>query len=159
MKLINDDITKQTAGLIIHGVNASGAMASGVALSIKTKWPVIYKQFKNNGTGEELLGELDIIRIDAGLYIGNGYTQLSYGKDGKRYAAPWAVDTVIQKAFAWVHFMNNTINALVDDGDLFVLKSPKIASMLGGLDWDTEVAPIFTKYEQSYGIEAEIYYI
>lgn len=159
MKLINENITGQTTGLIIHGVNCSGAMGSGVALAIKTQWPQIYTKFKEVGPGEELLGQLDIIRINAGLYIGNGYTQLNYGKDGKRYADLNAVDKVLQSAFLWVDVMNCTINSLVENGDLFVLKAPKIASALGGLDWDTEIAPLFLKYEAEFGAEAEIYYI
>ena len=161
MKLINEDITQDftSPSLRIHSVNCSGVMGSGVALAYKTKWPQIYTRFKEIGAGESLLGDLDIIRIDANNYIGNGYGQLYYGKDGTRYADPNAIDTIVHKAFAWVTLMNNTINSIVENGELFVLKSPKIASDLGGLDWDTEVAPIFLKYEELFGIESEIYYI
>lgn len=159
MKLINEDITKQTTGFILHGTNTRGVMNAGVAKAIRNMWPQVYTQFKKNGSGEHLLGTLDIIKINSTLYVGNGYTQLNYGRDGKQYADIKAVESVIQQAFYWVAMNNQQLSELYDSPQLFVLKSSKIASVLGGLDWETQVKPVFEKYEQLSGAEVEIYYI
>lgn len=62
-----------------------------------------------------------------------------------KYASVNAVDMVLQKAFTWCH-----INSVQ-------LKSVKIGCLRGGLDWDTEVKPLFEKYETQFGIEAQIF--
>ncbi|MDF2435392.1 MAG: hypothetical protein JWP44_5023 [Mucilaginibacter sp.] len=147
MILINRDITLETFGLLIHGVNCKHKLGSGVALAFKRKWPIIYTEYMCEESGKKMLGKLHIIKVADDLYVGNGYSQEFYGYDGKRYASVEAIDLILQKAFSWCHL--NKIQ----------LKSPKIGSKLGGLDWDTEVAPLFVKYETQFETQAEIYYI
>lgn len=84
MQFIYNNIIKETTGLLLHGCNCTGkAMHSGVAKSIKNKWPVVYHRFKTVGGGKHLLGMLDIIKINDNLYIGNGYTQQFIGYNKK----------------------------------------------------------------------------
>jgi O-acetyl-ADP-ribose deacetylase (regulator of RNase III) len=147
MRLIKGDITQETSGLIIHGCNTVGGFGSGVAGAVRRKWPQVHHRFSQMGTGKHLLGTLDIVKIDDNLFIGNGYTQETCGYDGQRYASPEAIDRVLQKAFVYCHLNN------------IQLKSPMIGSGLGGLDWETEVKPLFEKYEQIYNTEVNIYYI
>jgi O-acetyl-ADP-ribose deacetylase (regulator of RNase III) len=147
MQLIQQDITKETEGLIIHGVNCQRTMGSGVALAIKTKWPIIYREYMTQGKGRQMLGHLHIIPVGGSLYVGNGYTQEFYGRDGKQYADINAIDLVLHKSFMWCY-----LNGVQ-------LKSPKIGSQLGGLDWETQVKPLFEKYEEKFGTEAKIFYI
>lgn len=147
MQLIKGDITLETEGLIIHGVNCSGKMASGVALAIRNKWPVVYTRFVEAGSGQKLLGLLDTIWINDKLCIGNGYTQLTYGYDGQRYADLEAVRSVVHKAFLWCEMYQ------------LALKAPKIASDRGGLSWDDEVKPLFLGNERKFGFESKIYHI
>lgn len=147
MKLIHQDITLENSGLIIHGVNCQRRMGSGVALAIKNKWPVVYDEYMKYGMGKDMLGKLHIIKVAPNLYVGNGYTQEFFGYDGAKYADIDAVDAVIHKAF---------LECWLTDTQL---KAPKIGCQLGGLDWDSEVKPLFEKYEQYYGTQAEIYYI
>jgi hypothetical protein len=147
MKLIKADITNETSGLIIHGVNCQNKMGSGVALAIKNKWPKIYKEYMKEAGGRKMLGHLHIISVADDLWIGNGYTQEFYGYDGKRYVDPFALDIVLHKAFMWCY-----LNGVQ-------LKSPMIGALRGGMDWETEVRPLFEKYETKFGSEAEIFYI
>ena len=146
MLLIEGDITDETSGLILHGVNTQAAMGSGVALAIKNKWPIIYSEYMKQGKGRHLLGSCHIINVEPGLYVANGYTQEFYGYDGKRYADPDAVRSVLYNAFKWCS--ENKIE----------LKMPKIASARGGLDWPTEVVPLIEQYETIFEIQVKIIY-
>lgn len=151
MKIINNDITEETEGLIIHGVNCQGVMGTGVALAIRNKWPIAYIDYKSACTeyrkSKVLLGKLQVSRIDDNLYIGNGFTQEYYGRDDKIYADLRAVDLVLHKAFMWCY-----LNEMP-------LKSVQIGCGLGGLLWDIEVKPLFQKYEAQFKTEAQIYHI
>lgn len=131
MEYIHGDITKETSGLIIHGVNAQGVMGSGVALAIKTKWPQIYTAYKSHVQGKEAMGRVQFVEIDESLVVGNCWTQEFYGKDGRVYADRNALLKCLYTAFAYC------------DEHGLELKSPKIASGLAGLDWENEVVPLF----------------
>ena len=140
MEIIHDDILKCDEGLVIHGTNCSGGFGSGIAGQVRQQLPVVYENFKKIPQGEQSLGTLQIVSIPGkkGLYWGNGFTQLNFGKDGKKYASLEAVDKVLEKAFKLCMLYNMPLN------------SPKIGCGLGGLSWEDEVKPIFEKYEAEY---------
>ena len=48
MQIIEGDITLESSGLIIQGVNCQGAMGSGIALAIKNRWPEVYDAYKSH---------------------------------------------------------------------------------------------------------------
>lgn len=148
MKLLNDDITKCDEGLIIHGVNCQGVMGSGIAKSIKRKWPIIYQRFKQKGKGKHLLGTTQIIPInDDCLYVANCFTQEKYGRDGKVYASLDAIEKSLNDIFSFALHHNLTIH------------SPKIGCGLGGLKWN-DVSRIYKNMILKYGHEdVIIYYI
>lgn len=139
------DITEQTEGLILHGVNASYAMGSGVALAIRNKWPKAYDSYMEVDQGQLALGMLQIVFITNNLMIGNGFTQLHYGSDGKKYAREYAVREVLEEAYRFC------------SSNKIVLKTVKIGCLRGGLDWETEVLPIFEELNKQYDISVEIY--
>ena len=152
MKIIKSDITLETSGLIIHGTNTRGVMGAGAALAIRNRWPIVYEKFLERGKGKHLLGTLDIIKVADELYVGNLYSQEDYGRDGGRYADLSAIDVGLHKAFMWC-YLND-----------MQLKSTMIGCQLGGLDWESEIKPLFLKYEDRFhdgktSLEAEIYYI
>jgi O-acetyl-ADP-ribose deacetylase (regulator of RNase III) len=147
MKLLNKDILKCTEGLIVHGTNASGAFGSGVAGQIRKQFPQVYDKFKMMPTGVDSLGKLQIVHIENDLYIGNGFTQLNYGNDGKRYASVKAIEQVIHQALNWCSLHDN-----------LSAHFPKIGCGLGGLSWELDVEPIFKEYHAKYPrIEITIY--
>lgn len=131
MEYINRDITNETSGLIIHGVNCQGKMQSGVALAIKTKWPQVYEAYMQHPQGREALGSVQFVPIEDGLYIGNCWTQEFFGNDGKIYADRGALRRCLFQALAFCETHG------------FELKTPKIASGLAGFNWDSDVVPIF----------------
>jgi len=128
------DITEVTTGIIAHGVNCQRVMGSGVALAIKTKWPIIYDVFMNSAAG---LGDADVIEISDFLYVANCYTQEFYGS-GRKYATTEAIESSLQIVFENAQTYNVPVNL------------PKIGSDRGGLDWDTEVLPIIQALDESF---------
>ena len=140
IEYIIKDITTIEIGVILQGVNTKGVMGSGIALAIRRKWPDVYKMFKENGTGEHLLGTTEfLMRCDTPrLVVANGYTQVHYGNDGKRYADPDAVEKCVLAATEYA-----------DAFDL-PLYLPKIGCGLGGLSWEDEVKPLIEKASSDF---------
>ena len=149
VKIVNRDITTVTAGILCHGVNCQGAMGSGVAKAIKEKWPEVYQIFKNSDVGRDMLGAIKMVKPSGypDLTIYNCYTQEYYGRDGKRYASLDAVRESLYKIFRIAETTNETIHL------------PKIGCGLGGLDWDSEVSPVITKYSESFEVPVYVYEI
>lgn len=138
MKYKVQDITTVEDGLVIHGVNCLGVMGSGVALAIRNKWPTVYSSYKTMPTGKESLGVTQIVTVTPDLYVANCFTQLNFGNDGRRYASLEAVDECLAECFDFAQI-----------SDLHI-RTPKIASDRGGLDWESEVKPLFDKYMKMY---------
>jgi len=140
IEYITKNITTVEEGIILQGVNTSGAMGSGIALAIMRKWPFVYESYKENGTGKHLLGltEFYMRSEHPKLVIANGYTQINYGSDGKRYADP--------------HAVAKCTNAAVEYAEAFDLPvyMPKIGCGLGGLSWEDEVKPIIEKVSSDF---------
>lgn len=139
----NSDVTLATHGIIAHGVNCQGVMGSGVALAIRNKWPAVYDAYlANNRIPEEmrgqLLGSCHIIRVGEDLWVANCYTQLNYGKDGTKYASVDAIRRSLGFVFSHANATGLPIHA------------PRIGAGLGGLDWDTEVLPVFEDLNSEY---------
>lgn len=144
MQIIKQDITKIDNGVICHGVNCQGVMGSGVAKSIRDKWPVVYSEFKNNGTGRIMLGTSQIVEIEHGsLYIANCYTQEFYGRERKRYASVSAIQTALDEVLRFA----------VPKG--LKVYSPMIGCGLGGLTWG-EVKSVYSVLEQTHKISITV---
>jgi len=136
IEYIKKDITTVETGVILHGCNCSGkAYGSGVAGAIRRKWPHAYESYIENGSGEQLLGTTEfLINSDnIGLIIANGYTQVNYGSDGKRYADLDAIRKCVLAATEYAQAFELS------------LYMPMIGCGLGGLSWEDEVKPIVKK--------------
>lgn len=138
IKIIQKDITTVTNGIVAHGCNCLGYMSAGVALAIARKWPKVLQQYKMYLGYYGLdyayaLGKTQLVVIDSELFVANCFTQLHVGfdKDGN----PPANLTAIKDSLREVIFHCN------DSGmDLY---TPQIGCGLGGLDWETQVKPIY----------------
>lgn len=86
MQIIEGNILDFNKGVICHVVNCQGKMASGIAKTIRDKYPKHYEDYitvfneKKNKLGSTVLTE-----INAGLYICGIHAQLNYGYNGQRY--------------------------------------------------------------------------
>jgi len=88
---------------IIHGCNSHGIMGSGVAKSIRDKYPDAYKDYNNayNSYGLEL-GDVIVSVQDDGKVIHNAITQRDYGRNSSRvYVSYWAIAEVFRKINQW----------------------------------------------------------
>jgi len=125
---IQGNILDTTVDVIAHGVNCQGAMGSGVAKVLYTKWPEIKKEYHKRydrkleagWKPKDFLGYVNIAHTNDNKEILNCYTQLKYGYDGKKYIsydALYDVFSAISKKYKEVAI-------------------PKIGCGLAGGDWE-----------------------
>ena len=141
------DVTSPTRGIIAHGCNAVHVMGAGVALAIARKFPQAYNAYKNlhvrNGQLVEcphLLGTVQFVDIDYNLFIANCFTQIKTGRDehGNPPAYLEAIEQCLTQCL--VHAQTHGVP----------LYAPQIGCGLGGLDWETQVKPIYTKLAEEF---------
>lgn len=147
LHLVTKDITTVDRGIIVHGCNCQGVMGSGVAKFLRDKYPEIFPSYhercefaKNDGDEDVLLGDVDVVNIRKDLFVVNGFTQSFYGKGARsgKYATEPAITGVLTYTYTLAHILCLPVYA------------PKIGAGRGGLDWSTEVEPIFQKIDASY---------
>src|SRR5262245_16200004 len=98
MKIIRQDITTVEApAVIIHGVNCQGAMGSGVAKALYTKWPQVREAYMALPKASMNLGKVQPVLVGGDLYVLNCFTQSCYGYDGERYADLSAIGDCLGK--------------------------------------------------------------
>jgi len=149
IKYINKDITEVNEGCILHGVNCSAAMNSGVAAAIRAKWAKVYKEyltlFRNSKFEPNLLGTIQPVRINEKLVVVNGFTQVRFGNDGKIYADLCAVKQCIERTMKkFKHY------------DICI---PMIGCGLGGLDWDRDIKKYLVAVSREQSQNIRVYYL
>lgn len=87
----NGDMFSSTANVLCHQVNCMGRMGSGIAKTVREKFPNVYKSymsFCNSGafTPDELLG--CTLFCECGEQtVANLFAQRNYGYDGRQYTS------------------------------------------------------------------------
>lgn len=142
INFITKDVTTVERGMVVHGVNCQGRMGSGVALAIRNKWPEVYERYRavdvNVPNKTALLGTYHFIGVGKDLYVGNLYTQVYYGNDGKKYAS---LDAIKQCLYGTANM------AQVYQLPVYL---PRIGCGLGGLKWDIDVGPTLDEISDKY---------
>jgi len=138
------DITSNTTGVLINGVNCQGRMGSGVAKAYLDKWPIV-KTIYLNDHGSKGLGDCRLIHVGPGLYVANCYTQEFFGYDGKKYASYNAIENSVFQA------------ASAADALGVAVKTPYVGCGLGGMSWDEEVQPLLSEIEKAWGEQIEVW--
>lgn len=109
MKIIEKDILTVKNGVLIHQVNCREKMGSGIAKSLKDKWPIIFHNYSflcRNYNSNYLLGKIDPVLVstqNGELWVVNLFGQDSYGKDGKLYTNYQAWETALAKLFQYTN--------------------------------------------------------
>ncbi len=79
------------AQILVHQVNCTGRMASGIAKTIRETYPVVYDEYmeycKTIPNPKMRLGDINIVKISRKQAVCNLFGQLNYGYDGKRYTS------------------------------------------------------------------------
>ena len=74
---------------ICHQVNCQGRMASGIAKSIREKWPEVYKAYMDwhKTSGHTIYNNILIVPVENNQNVINMASQYNYGYDNKRYTS------------------------------------------------------------------------
>ncbi len=84
MTIEDGNILDKTHGIICHQVNSEGVMGAGLALSIKNKYPVVYKEYMEvYNTGQWRTGRVSYTEVADGLFVANLCAQGMYGYGGR----------------------------------------------------------------------------
>ena len=139
MRYEKRDITSvQAPGLIAHGVNCQNAMGSGVARALFTQWPKVKRKYHKYGNME--LGSVQVIEVETDLWVSNCFTQEFYGRDGKKYASPEAIEEALEQVISFIESRSLTP----------VIHMPPIGCGLGGLDFEEDVKPVLQRLESTF---------
>lgn len=86
VEIINHDLLMLDCDIFCHQVNCQGRMGSGIAKTIKEKYPIVFEEYinfcKNAISSKNLLGKCQIININDNLLCANLFGQLYYGYGG-----------------------------------------------------------------------------
>lgn len=126
MKILKKDLTTISSGIILHQVNCQGKFASGLAGSIRQKYPEVYLSYMNfcqTYGKHNLLGKFDDVHVSDSLVIVNCFSQEFYGYDGRRYTDYYS----IRKIFGDVY---------KKFGDKEYFAPVRYGCGLGGGDWN-----------------------
>lgn len=152
---------------ICHQVNCQGKMNSGIAKSIRDKWPVVYENYiiKHNETekyllaacggyevspdvSEVLLGDIQLVGLWDNYYetdfhqsVINMFAQQHFGYDGRRYTSYDAFWSCLGK-----------IKDVVPSGKKIGFPG-RIGCVRGGANWDV----IYEMINQVLGQDYEVY--
>jgi len=142
MKIVKQNITEITRGVIAHGCNCQGVMGSGAAKALRDRWPMIFPPYQTVCRGaeantSELLGKAVIVNVGVDLYVANLFTQNFFGSTGV-FASESAIEESLTYALTFAHENNLPLYAV------------KIGALRGGLDWETEVKPIYVSLESRF---------
>ena len=119
IQYFDGDLLESGCDFICHQVNCKGVMGSGIAKSIKDKWPVVYEEYRDwyiscdawahahrndecqYQPADVMLGNIQIINVNYKQKIVNMAGQNDFGYEGKRYTsydAFWSCLGEIKKA-------------------------------------------------------------
>jgi O-acetyl-ADP-ribose deacetylase (regulator of RNase III) len=99
MQVVTGDILDETHGLIVHGCNAQGKFASGLAAQIALRYPQAFFDYMRHYKSKKLrLGDVIETKVGENHYILSTITQRFYGRvPGAVYVDYDAVIDVFEK--------------------------------------------------------------
>lgn len=132
-KIVCGDLTEANADLICHQVNCQGAMNSGVAKSIRNKYPKVYQEYINyvksyENNKRDLLGKIQIVNLDKNNIV-NIFAQYNYGYSGNCYTSYDAFNNAILS-------LKNEITSIYKGKEITVAFPYKIGCVRGGANWN-----------------------
>lgn len=145
VQYISDDLFNTDAELILHGVNAQGRFASGIAKQMKEKFPIVaMRYFDRHKDQGWKIGDTQFNYIGDRIIV-NACSQQYYGYDGQQYVSYLALYKIFTDVFSFA----------VHSG-IKKIAMPKIGAGLGGGDWSV-IEGILIKCLSTRDIEVYIY--
>ena len=88
VKHFEGDLLESSCDFICHQVNCQGVMGSGIAKSVREKWPEVYNIYKYHCFHtDDLLGTVQACELKNKQTIINMFAQDNYGYDGRRFTS------------------------------------------------------------------------
>lgn len=151
IKIVRGDLLQATENIIGHQVNCQAVMGSGVAKSIRDKFPKAYEEYmdlnlayKKQNWHSDLLGQTQVVSIEINKkYIANMFGQFRYGYDGEKYTDTEALFNCF-----------TTIRDYAERNNLSVALPYMIGCYRGGADWKEVEDLILTAFD---GYEVTLY--
>ncbi len=147
IKEVIGDILLSEAEVIAHGVAPGDHFTSGLALSLREQWPSMVKDFRHYCHLEHPKPGGVWLWSGPGRRIANLFTQEPGHKEGGHPGK------------ASVENVNHALRALRHTAEKESFKSialPKIATGVGGLDWDS-IRPLIDHHLGDLGIPIWVY--
>jgi len=148
IKEVAGDILLSKAGAIAHGVAPNDDFKQGLALALREHWPAMYKDFRHYcQTYSPKPGSLWSWKGPGSAVIINLFTQEP--PDGHQS----------RPGKASLPNINHVLQALkkeVQDQKITSLALPRLATGVGGLDWD-DVRPLIEGTLRDLGIPVYVY--
>ncbi len=134
--------------VILHGVNVQGAFGAGFAAVLKAAYPECVPVYTAACAAHSLLPGGIVVYVSPPASdlprVIHVATQEFYGRRGRA-----RID--------WVRSSLDAARIYLDENALAEVAMPKIASGLGGLDWNTQVLPALTDIFGNWPGKAVIY--
>jgi O-acetyl-ADP-ribose deacetylase (regulator of RNase III) len=148
---IKGDLLTTDCDIMAHGVNAQGVMGSGVAKSIRNKYPKAYEDYnKQYRTLGLTLGKILWVPIWEGPLIANCITQEFYGRDStKTYINYEAIRSCMEGVHSEAAFED-------EHNKKQTVAMPMIGAGLGGGEWDRIEAIIEGEFTE---VVPNVYYL
>lgn len=149
---VKGDILLSTAQLIAHGVAPNDDFHTGLALSLRERWPAMYSDFRHHCHGSHpKTGEIwtwsGAGENGAPVRLVALFTQeAAYNKGGK--PGPATTENVN-------HALRH-LRQLVEKENIASVALPKLATGVGGLDWD-HVRPLIERNLGKLGVPIFVY--
>jgi hypothetical protein len=89
---------------------------------------------RDHRPGPHNLGQTQMVEVGPDLWVANCFSQNYYGRDGRRYADPFAIYKAFTALLKWLKGRPEAIP--------LPLYMTRIGCNNGGLDWDQDVLPV-----------------
>ncbi|MBL7661658.1 macro domain-containing protein [bacterium] len=148
IKEVVGDILLSGSDLIAHGVAPNDNFGQGLALSLRDRWPALYKDFRHYcQTTHPEPGQVWVWTGADRVRIANLLTQeAAYGHGAK-------------PGIAHLDYVNHALRELrkvIEKEKIKSIAITKIATGVGRLDWD-DVKPLIAKHLGDMGIPVYVY--
>lgn len=148
IKYVAGDILQSKAEAIAHGVAPNDDFKAGLAQTLREYWPSLYKDFRHYSHGNHPKeGTLWTWKGAEGPHIVSLFTQEHAPSQGSRPGK------------ATLPYVNHSLRELAKEVKQKGFKSlavPKVATGVGGLDWN-DVKPLIQEHLGGLGIPVFVY--
>lgn len=145
--IVPGDLFSTHCNIIAHQVNCKGVMGSGVAKTVKEKYPTVFTFYKEacDKFKSKCLGSCQLVPVAENKHIANIFGQDSYG-----YSGCYTDYKALQRAF-------NHLYSFAAEHNYSVALPYLIGCCRGGGDW-TIVFEMICSFAKKYNVNTTLYY-